>query len=268
MNSPWISLLALVAFLLATALGLFARHRLADRYMSEETTAVLHSTVGMLVTFAAIVVGLLMSSAKTDFQNAEAVMRNYAASLVSLNDSLREAGPGGAEIQHALAAYTAATIAATWTRQAPPPGDYYPKGIAAVPGGQLTDNPRVSGLLGAVADQVAALPGETAGQRQVRARCLALVEQVTQAHWSLITASQGSFSTPFFIVLVFWMSVAFLCLGLSAPANRLSLTVIALAALAMGSALFVIVDLDTLYDDGLFAISSGPMESALARMPH
>ena len=268
MTSPWISLLALAAFILATLLGLFTRRKLADRYMSEETTAVLHTTVGMLVTFAAIVVGLLMSSSKSDFSTAEGAMRGYAASLVSLNDALREAGPDGTAVRQSLASYTAAAIAVTWTRRPHPPGDYYPRNIAAAPGNELTENPELAGLLGAVADQVAALPGDTAAQRQVRARCLSLVERVTQLHWNLIAASHGSLSAPFFIVLVFWMSVAFLCLGLSAPANRLSLTVIALAATAMASALFVIVDLDTLYDDGLFAISSAPMESALARMPH
>jgi hypothetical protein len=264
MTSPWISLLALAAFILATLLGLFTRRKLEDRYMSEETTAVLHATVGMLVTFGAIVVGLLMNSSKTDFSTADSAMRAYAASLVSLNDTLREAEPNGAAIQQSLAAYTAAFIATTWTRQPPPPGNY-PKDIAGS-GNQLTDSPELSRLLGAVADQVAALPSETVAQRQFRSRCLALVERVTEEHWNLVTAAQGSFSVPFFAVLVFWMAVAFLCLGLSAPANRLSLTVMVLAAVAMASALFVIVDLDTLYDNGLFAISSGPMESALARM--
>jgi hypothetical protein len=268
MTSPWISLVALVAFILATLLGLFTRRKLEDRYMSEETTAVLHTTVAMLVTFAAIVVGLMMNSSKTDFSNADSVMRDYAGSLIALNDALHEAGPDGAAIQRSLAAYTAGSIAATWTRHPRPAGSYYPGNITAAPGSQLTENPELASLLSTLTERISLLPGETSAQRQVRARCLSLVDRVMQLHWSLITASQGSFSTPFFAVLVLWMSVAFLCLGLSAPANRLSMTVMGLAAIAMASALYVIVDLDTLYDDGLFAISSAPMEAALARMPY
>jgi hypothetical protein len=268
MHSPGVSVAALAAFVLATLLGLFTRRKLDDRFISAETTAVLHTTVGMLVTFAAIVVGLLMNSAKTNFSTAESVMQGYAASLTSLSDALHAAGQAGAPIQKSLAAYTATSIAATWAWRPPPPGDYYPKGVVATSGGQLMESPVLADLLDSVAEQVAELPAETAPQRQLRARSLALVERVTQQRWSLISASQVSLSGPFFVVLVFWMSIAFLCLGLSASANRLSLTVIVLSAVAMASALYVIVDLDSLYDNGFFTLPTAPMDGALARMLH
>ena len=75
----------------------------------------------------------------------------------------------------------------------------------------------------------------------------------------------GSLSTPFFAVLVFWLIVIYLCFGLSAPFNHLSFIVTALSALALSSALFVIIDLYTPYS-GLFTVSSVPPRAALGEM--
>jgi hypothetical protein len=75
----------------------------------------------------------------------------------------------------------------------------------------------------------------------------------------------GSLSSPFFGVLVFWLIVIFLCFGLSAPFNHLSFTVTGRSALALASALFVIMDLYTPYT-GLFTVSNLPARRALQQM--
>ena len=66
----------------------------------------------------------------------------------------------------------------------------------------------------------------------------------------------GSISTPFYIILVFWLVVVFASFGLSAPRN---------AGLSIASAIFVIIDLDRPFD-GVFAASSQPLRDALTRL--
>jgi hypothetical protein len=66
-------------------------------------------------------------------------------------------------------------------------------------------------------------------------------------------------------VFVFWLFIVFLCLGLNTPVNAVSLITISLGAIALASALFVVVDLNGLYS-GIFIISSEPMRGALAQM--
>jgi hypothetical protein len=267
MNSPWISLFALAAFLLAIALGMFVRGKIRDRHLTAETSAVMHATVAMLITFSALVVGLLMSSSKDSFSRADGTMRNYTGTLVSLNDALHAAGPEGVAIQKSLAVYTAAVIASTWTAQPPPAGDFYPRNLGQTSGSALPDNPAIGDLLTAVGEQIDDLPAATRAQRLTQQRCQALVARIVEQRINLVAASQVSLSKPFFVVLVFWLFVAFLSLGLSAPVNALTITVTTLGAAALASALYVIVDLSTLYDNGIFSISSVPMRTALARMP-
>jgi len=67
------------------------------------------------------------------------------------------------------------------------------------------------------------------------------------------------------VVLVFWLTVVFASFGLNAPRNILSYTVIALGGLAIASAIFVILDMDTPFG-GLFSVSSQPMRDALAQL--
>jgi hypothetical protein len=85
------------------------------------------------------------------------------------------------------------------------------------------------------------------------------------SRWRLIEEAGSSLSTPFYIVLVFWLAVVFTSFGLNAPRSLLSYTTILLGAVSIASAIFVIVDLDTPFG-GIFSISSQPMRDALAQL--
>jgi hypothetical protein len=55
--------------------------------------------------------------------------------------------------------------------------------------------------------------------------------------------------------------------GLNAPRNVLSYTTIALGAVSIASAIFVILDLDKPFG-GIFSVSSQPMRDALTQLSH
>jgi hypothetical protein len=90
-------------------------------------------------------------------------------------------------------------------------------------------------------------------------------ERLMQTRWRVSEETGSSISTPFYVVLVFWLTVVFASFGLNAPRNALSYTVIALGGLALASAMFVILDMDSPFG-GLFVVSSQPMRDALAQL--
>ena len=59
--------------------------------------------------------------------------------------------------------------------------------------------------------------------------------------------------------------ILFACLGLTAPPDAMAIIVIALSAISITGAVFVILDLDLPYG-GLFGIPSESMRNALADM--
>jgi hypothetical protein len=101
--------------------------------------------------------------------------------------------------------------------------------------------------------------------RRLSVTCIAQFERLMQTRWRIIEETGSSISTPFYVVLVFWLTVVFASFGLNAPRNVLSYTVIAMGGLAIASAIFVILDMDTPFG-GLFSVSSQPMRDALAQL--
>jgi hypothetical protein len=88
-----------------------------------------------------------------------------------------------------------------------------------------------------------------------------------QTRWRLVEETGSSISTPFYIVLVFWLAVVFGSFGLHAPRNALSYASILLGGISIASVILVILELDTPFQ-GLFTVSSQPMRNALANLSH
>jgi hypothetical protein len=88
---------------------------------------------------------------------------------------------------------------------------------------------------------------------------------LVQARWKVIEGVRGSISAPFYWVLVFWLAILFGVFGLTAKPNPMVVTVLALCALSITVAVFVILDMDEPYG-GLFGIPSASMRNALADM--
>ncbi len=266
MNSAWIlAFVPLILMLLAAAAGMRIRLELKEHHKDIETTDLLRVTVTMLVTFAAIVLGLLITSSKASFDAADNAMTNYAATLGDLDDALQTAGPLAVPIQQSLARYTAAAIASTWVTEPPPEGIDYPRHIQNSNNGIAYDSPVLGRQLREIDAQISQLSGLTAAQVQTKKACAAAMDHVLEQRWATINASQVSLSTPIFIVLVFWLFIVFLCIGLGTTVNALSAITIVLTAIALASALFVVADLNGLYS-GVFVISSAPMRDALTQM--
>jgi len=97
--------------------------------------------------------------------------------------------------------------------------------------------------------------------------CLNQFERLLDQRWKLIEEAHSSISLPFYLVLMFWLAVVFGSFGLTAPRNALSYTMILLGALAIASAVFVILDLDTPFT-GSLVVPSQPMRDALAHLSH
>jgi hypothetical protein len=79
----------------------------------------------------------------------------------------------------------------------------------------------------------------------------------------LFAQSGSSISTPFLVIVVFWLTVLFVSFGLFAPRNATAIITLLVAAISVAGALFLILDLDRPFS-GLMQISSAPLQNALA----
>ena len=72
-------------------------------------------------------------------------------------------------------------------------------------------------------------------------------------------------SVPFFLILVLWLTITFASFGLFAPRNATVLAVLFACALSVGSAVFLLLELDTPFD-GVLKVSAEPLRYALAHL--
>jgi hypothetical protein len=257
------ALLVFALLLVATGLGVWVRPLLPEEHKAHETVQLIQLVIGMLVTFAALVLGLMTASAKSSFDTASNDLRSYAADLIEFDTTLRDFGNDADEARRLLRQYTAAAIASTWPHETAPSGDY-PKNLGVQDSKRL-ENVRLGDMLTDVGRQLRQLRMRDSLEARALDDALAQYRRVVDARWKLIEEAHSSISQPFFKTLTFWLCVIFLSFGLIAPRNALALVTISLGAVSIASAIYVIVDLDTPFS-GPIVISSQPLRDALTHL--
>ncbi|MGH7067105.1 MAG: hypothetical protein ACREEU_04885 [Acetobacteraceae bacterium] len=252
----------LVLLMLSAAFGMFVKTRLPERHRSRETIDLVTLVVTMLVTFAALVMGLLTYAVKGGFDRDNANVSAVAAQIVQLDQSLRNYGPEAMATRIALRRYTESAIASTW------PGEPLPPGVArstlAVPVmPDRIESPRLGAVLNEIGQAIYRLVPQDALHRNLAASCIANYRNLVAARWTLIENARPTISVAFYLVLVFWLVVIFVCFGLNAPRSSFVFIVITLSAVSITSAMLVILEMDTPFS-GYIVVSSQPMRNALA----
>ena len=262
MDVTYTALLFLI-LLLSAALGWWAQQKLHERYVSQDAIESIRLLMGMLLTFSALVLGLLTSNAKQRFDGYNNDLSAFGVSLVELDHRLRTYGPEAEHIRALLRTYTAAAIADTWPGEALPSGRYPRFNRGA--GHESVEGTELGRMLADVDAQIERLAPADDYHRQVAGRLRSRVTQAIEQRWQLIFSARSTVSWPFLLVLTSWLSIIFAIFGLTSPRSRLVYAVVGLSALSIASPLYLILDY-TQARTGLLKLSSFSMRTALAHM--
>ena len=96
------------ALLCASALGVCLQRKLAEQHRSKETGDHVRLIISILVTFTAVVLGLLISTVKSSYDQFESRVNALAGDITELDVRLREYGEDSAPIRAKLRTYVAA----------------------------------------------------------------------------------------------------------------------------------------------------------------
>ena len=102
-------------------------------------------------------------------------------------------------------------------------------------------------------------------QRALQSRALDLTEALLQARWLVLAGTETSVPVPFLVILLFWLTIIFASFGLFAPRNATVLAVLFVCALSVGSAVFLVLEMDVPFD-GLLRVSADPLRYAYAHL--
>jgi hypothetical protein len=256
-------LAACVVFVLlcaSAAVGMAVARALPERHRGRDTFDLMSLVIGMMVTFSALILSLVMASVKTGFDAAAHDRQHDALVLTELDLCLRDLGPLANAARADIRSYTAGVIASTWPDEPAPIGILYPRLKPGVGASPILGNLMRSAQL----DFFRINPSDPEEVR-ITDECKKDFADFQAARYAVIQDIQEGLSAPFYKMMVLWLMFLFGGFGLIAPRHRLAVITIALCAFSLSTAIFVVDDLASPYG-GLFAVSSDSMRAALASM--
>jgi|SRR5579884_637534 len=134
----------LLLLLGSSALGILVRPLLSEHHRSLEMSDFLQLVSTMLITFVALVLGLLTTSVKASFDKVGNDLQGFSIAIIRLDQSLREWGDATEPERALLRRYTASVIATTWRDEPKPAGHDY---LTSLPGAPLAENTALGDML-------------------------------------------------------------------------------------------------------------------------
>jgi len=202
--------------------------------------------MGLVATMSALLLGLLVSSAKTSYDTTRTQVMEVASKYRFLDRLLEIYGPQAAEVRVKLHALSEETTRLLWPKDPDLPAPSKP----------------TSGIGNAFYVALLRLEARDDTERTIKAQAVNLTIDLGQVRSLMEAESTTSISKPMLIVVVLWLVMIFLGFSLIAPPNTTAKLALIASALCAAGAFFLILELDRPFD-GLLRISSEPMLNVL-----
>ncbi len=244
------SLVAFCFIACGVLLGVFLRMKLPEDHLNAETKEVVRLGMALVATLTALVLGLLISSAKSSYDTQGAEVRQLTADVIQLDNLLAQAGPGTEKARTLLRQGVPAAIGRIWREDS---------GNVAK-GSSFTATAKADAFL----ESLEELSPQTETQRSLDARAVQLSNSLTQTRLLLYTQAVGN-AVPFLLlaVLVSWLTILFVSFSTFARPNGTVIVALLVCALSASAAIFLVLDLNQPFG-GLMTISNEPLRNALA----
>ena len=230
-------------------IGLLLRAILPEKHLSEDTKDVVKLGIGLIATMAALVLGLLIASAKSAYDTRSDQLLQISADIILLD---RVLALYGAETKDARIMLKSSVVAAL--------EQFWP-----VNGGRPATVDRQPTSVEALYDNIQQLSPHSEAQRSLQNQALTMTFELGRMRVLLFQRLRSSIPVPFLVVLAFGLGIIFASFGLFAPRNGTVIAVLFVCALSVSGATFLILELDRSFE-GLMQVSSAPLRAALVQL--
>jgi hypothetical protein len=249
MNSALTSVIVLSSLVAMVLVGRSVRRHLPDDHLSGDSRDTVKLAMGLVATMTALLLGLLVSSAKGTYDIQRTEVIQMAAKVAFLDRVLTAYGPEAAEARAEFRDALADAVRHMWPEEA---------GARA----QLAPNTAVGDRVYAA---IQALSPRDDMHGGLKAQAATLSVDVAELRVLLLAQSTSSVSKPMLIAVVSWLAILFLSFSLIAPPNATTSVALVAAAFSVTVAVFLILELDQPMG-GMIQVSSEPMRNALHQL--
>jgi Protein of unknown function (DUF4239) len=204
--------------------------------------------MGLVGTTLALVLGLLIASGKGYFDTQSSEVTQIAADSVLMDRILRHYGPDTKEIRALLRGSVAHMVDVTWARD----------------GSDNTDS-ETSTTSEALVEKIQGLSPQNDNQRFLQSQALTAAIKLGQTRSLMLSQQTATVPTRLLAILVLWLVMLFMSFGLFVRGNVTVVVSLFASALAVCSAIFLILEMYRPYG-GMIQVSSAPLRAALMQI--
>jgi UDP-N-acetylmuramyl pentapeptide phosphotransferase/UDP-N-acetylglucosamine-1-phosphate transferase len=248
MSAPLLSLIVFACLFGSALIGMRLRMALPEHHLSDDSKHLLEVGLGIIGTMGGLVLGLLVASATSSYNTQRNEVMDVSGRIILLDRELAHYGPETKEARNALRTGVIAAINRLW-----------PKNGSA--------SPAKAPNLMIIYDRIEELSPKNDAQRTIKPLAISLIVGLGQTRWLLYEQAGNSISIPLLILLVFWFSVTFMGFGLFAPTNATVIAALALCAISVSGAVYLMLEMYTPFQ-GLLQIPSDALRDALNQLGH
>jgi len=245
MSATTISLIVFACVFGGALLGILLHSVLPQQHLSNESKDIVKLGMGLVGTMAALVLGLLVASAKGSYDAQSAELTQMSANIALLDRALALYGPETKEARNLLRGAVARVLDQMWSSAS--------LSVPTAAGGEI------------LYEKIQGLSPKNDTQRSLQGQALSMAVDLGKTRWLMYEQATTSVSMPLVVVLVCWLTAIFISFGLFAPFNATVVASLFVSALSVSGAIFLILEMYTPYA-GLVKISDAPLRAALAHL--
>src|SRR2546429_2211097 len=225
-------------------LGMF----LPGHHLSTDDKDFVRLGTGLIGTIAALVLGLLIASAKSSYDTQSTQVTHMTSNTVLLDNLLMEYGPETNALRNLLRRGVVVLADRMWRENS---SDVIKAKAFAASSESETFFAKLQQL-----------SSQNDSQRSLQARAIQIATDIAQTRLLLFARTNNSIPMPFLVVLIFWLTIIFASFSLFAQPNVIVIGSLLIFALSAAGAIYLVLELGQPFA-GLMQISSAPLRNAL-----
>jgi hypothetical protein len=242
-----------VAVFAGGLVGFVLQRILPEKHTTGPARDMVGAIAGLLTLLCALVTGLLIWTAYSVYAGQNAAIQNLASRVLQLDLALEDYGPEAKPERLALRDRLGKTIDQVWGARESDANFAANNFAAAI---KILRDPEKA---------LSNLRPSTDEQRQALAAARSALESIGQSRLQMSFALSDPVSYPLLLTVVGWVVFLFCGFGLTSRGAIMPVIALAVGAVAVASAVLLILDLSSPYS-GVFRASAAPLEQVLAVM--
>jgi hypothetical protein len=229
--------------------GMALRRALPQEHLGTDAKDTMRLAIGLIVTMTGLVLGMLVSSAKTYYDDQKNVVAEMSSQMILLDTLLVNYGPEAKDVRRVAHQFLEDAVDRIWPKEKSRLFQLRPKNDGRDINAQL-------GMLVPTNDRQAA----------IKAQVASVIQDLRKTYWLMfLETEQTSISIPLLVVVTSWLVAIFISFGVFAPPNSTVMVTLIICALAVSSAIFIIMEMYSPFS-GILKISPVAIRDALSQM--